>query len=210
MIKILIVDDHPIVRKGLKQILDEAEDIFIAGEAVNGQEALKKVKNNTYDVILLDISLPDMSGLDILKQIKVEKPELNILILSMHSEEQYAVRTLKGGASGYLTKDKMPEELISAIKRVAQGKKYISPSLAELLALSIEDGVKKAPHETLSDREFRVMCMISSGKTLKDIANELNLSIKTISTYRTRILIKLNMKNNAEIIRYAIENKLVE
>jgi len=209
MIKILIVDDHPIVRKGLKQLLEEAKDIFVADEAVCGREVLEKVKKNDYDVILLDISLPDISGLEILKELKLEKPEINILILSMHSEEQYAVRTLRSGASGYLTKEKLPEELIMAIRRVAGGKKYISPSIAELLAFNLEEGTKKAAHEVLSDREFRVMCMISAGKTLKDIGEELSLSIKTISTYRSRILTKMNMKNNSEIIRYAIENKLV-
>ncbi len=209
MIKILIVDDHPIVRKGLKQLLEEAKDIFVADEAVCGREVLEKVKKNDYDVILLDISLPDISGLEILKELKLEKPEINILILSMHSEEQYAVRTLRSGASGYLTKEKLPEELIMAIRRVAGGKKYISPSIAELLAFNLEDGTKKAAHEILSDREFRVMCMIAAGKTLKDIGEELSLSIKTISTYRSRILTKMNMKNNSEIIRYAIENKLV-
>jgi len=209
MIKILIVDDHPIVRKGLKQLLEEAKDIFVADEAVCGREVLEKVKKNDYDVILLDISLPDISGLEILKELKLEKPEVNILILSMHSEEQYAVRTLRSGASGYLTKEKLPEELIMAIRRVAGGKKYISPSIAELLAFNLEEGTKKAAHEVLSDREFRVMCMIATGKTLKDIGEELSLSIKTISTYRSRILTKMNMKNNSEIIRYAIENKLV-
>lgn len=209
MIKILIVDDHPIVRKGLKQLLEEAKDIFVADEAVCGREVLEKVKKNDYDVILLDISLPDISGLEILKELKLEKPEVNILILSMHSEEQYAVRTLRSGASGYLTKEKLPEELIMAIRRVAGGKKYISPSIAELLAFNLEEGTKKAAHEVLSDREFRVMCMIAAGKTLKDIGEDLSLSIKTISTYRSRILTKMNMKNNSEIIRYAIENKLV-
>jgi len=209
MIKILIADDHPIVREGLKQILHEAPDMVVADEASNGREVLEKVWKNDYDVIVLDISMPGMSGLDILKQLKSHKPELSVLILTVHSEEQYAVRVLRAGASGYLTKESAPDELVKAIRKVSLGRKYVSPSLAEKLAYDLEIDSEKQLHETLSDREYEVMCMIASGKTVKQIAEELCLSIKTISTYRSRILEKMKMKSNAELIHYAIQNRLV-
>jgi two-component system invasion response regulator UvrY len=210
MIRILIADDHTIVRQGLKQILAETPDMVVADEASNGQEVLAKVWNNDYDVVLLDISMPGRSGIDILKQLKGERPKLPILILSMYSEEQYAMRALRAGASGYLTKESAPDELIVAIRKVSQGRKYVSPSLAEKLAISLEVGEEKPPHELLSDREYQVMCMIASGKTIKEIADELSLSVKTISTYRSRILEKLSLKTNAAITHYAVQNKLVE
>lgn len=210
MIKILIADDHRIVREGLKQILAETQDMIVAAEASNVQEVLKKVAVNDYDVLLLDISMPGRSGLDILKQLKGERPKLSVLVLSMYSEEQYALRALRAGASGYMTKESAPDELIEAIRKVSTGRKYISPAVAEKLAVSIESGDEKPPQETLSDREFQVMCMIASGKTVKAIADELALSIKTVSTYRARILEKMRMKNNAELTHYAIQNKLVE
>ncbi len=210
MIRILIADDHRIVREGLKQILAETQDMIVADEASNSQEVLKKVEINDYDVLLLDISMPGRSGLDILKQLKSARPKLSVLVLSMYSEEQYALRALRAGASGYMTKESAPDELIEAIRKVSTGRKYISPGVAERLAASIEGGDERPPQETLSDREFQVMCMIASGKTVKAIADELSLSIKTVSTYRARILDKMGMKNNAELTHYAIQNKLVE
>lgn len=210
MLKILIADDHAIVREGIKQILAELPDKVTTDEAINGQEVIQKVWDNNYDLVLLDISMPGRSGLDILKQLKSEKPALKILILSMHPEEQYAIRALKAGASGYLTKESTPLELTEAIKKVSIGKKYVSASLAETLASHLETTTEKPLHENLSNREYEVMCMIASGKTVKEIANELSLSAKTISTYRTRILEKMNMKNNAQITHYTIQNRLVD
>ncbi len=210
MINILIADDHAIVRKGLKQILAETQDMVVAGEACNGFEVMEKVRNNHYDVLLLDISMPGKSGLDILKELKMENPKLPVLVLSMYPEEQYAVRVLRAGASGYLTKESAPEELVVAMRKVARGKKYVSPSLAEKLAVDLEVDASKPPHETLSDREYQVLCMIASGKTVGEIAEKLSLSAKTISTYRARILEKMNMKNSAELTHYAIQNKLVD
>lgn len=210
MIKILIADDHAIVREGLKQIIRETSDIVVADEASNGQEVLEKVWKNDYDVVLLDISMPGRSGLDILKQLKSQKPELPVLILTVHPEEQYAVRVLRAGASGYLTKESAPDELIKAIRKVSMGRKYVSSTLAEKLATEVDIISEKPLHQALSDREYEVMCMIASGKTVKEIAEELCLSIKTISTYRSRILEKMKMKSNAELIHYAIQNRLVD
>jgi two-component system, NarL family, invasion response regulator UvrY len=210
MINILIADDHPIVRQGLRQILSDISDMKVAGEAVNGQEALDQVRAGGWDVLVLDITMPDRSGFDILKELKHERPELPVLVLSIHAEEQFAVRVLKAGASGYLTKENAPTELIKAIRKVVSGGKYISRSLAESPAFSLDTDSARPRHEALSDREFQVMQMMASGKTLADIAEELSLSTKTISTYRTRLLEKMNLKTNAEIIRYAIENGLIE
>lgn len=210
MIKILVVDDHTIVREGLKKILVDAPDMVVADEASNGEEVIKKVWNNDYDLILLDISLPGRSGLDVLKQLKCTKPKLPILILSMHPEEQYAVRSLRAGASGYLTKQSASNELIDAIRKVAQGRKCITPSLAEKLAFELVVDARKLPHETLSDREYQVMCMIGSGKTVKEVAETLSLSVRTISTHRAHILKKMKMKNNAQLTYYAIKNALVD
>ena len=210
MLKILIADDHAIVRQGLKQIVTETRDIIVAGEASNGQELLNKIKDEDYDVVVLDITMPGRNGIDVLRQLRTERPSLPILILSMHPEEQYALRALKAGASGYLTKESAPDELVTAIRKVSSGGKYISTSLAEKLAFELGAGREQEPHETLSDREYRVMCMIASGKTVMAIAEELMLSEKTISTYRSRILEKMNMKNNAELTYYAIKNHLVD
>ena len=210
MIKILIADDHAIVREGLKQILSESPDLVVVAEASSGQEVLEKISKNDLDLVVLDIAMPGRGGLDILKEIKTQKPRLPVLMLSMYPEEQYAIRVLKSGASGYLTKESAPSELVMAIRQISQGKKYISPSLAEKLAIDLEINPDKMPHEILSDREYQVMCMISSGKTLKEIADGLSLSIKTISTYRSRILEKMNMKTNAELTHYAIKNNLVD
>lgn len=209
MIKVIIVDDHRIVREGLKQIISDTSDISVVDEASNGQEAINKIRNNDCDVLLLDISMPGRSGLEILKEIKNEWPKLSILILTMHPEEQYAVRVLRAGASGYLTKESAPDELIEAIRKVSDGGKYISSTLAEKLAFNLEVDTGKPFHQTLSDREFEVMCMISSGKTVTEIADEMSLSVKTISTYRTRILDKMRMKTNAELTYYSIKNDLV-
>jgi len=209
MIKILIADDHTIVREGLKQIVADVGDMMVADEAGNGQEALQKIREGDYDVILLDISMPGRSGLEVLKDIRAERPKLPVLILSMHSEEQYAVRALRAGASGYLTKASAPDELIGAIRKVSRGRKYVTASLAEKLALELDVDIRKPPHEMLSDREYQVMLMLASGKAVKEIADELCLSVKTISTYRSRILEKMNMKKNAELTLYAIQNSLV-
>ncbi|NVM26328.1 MAG: response regulator transcription factor [Desulfobacterales bacterium] len=210
MIRILIADDHPIVRKGLKQIVAETPGMAVTDEASNAQEVLDKVWRNDYDVVVLDITMPGRGGLDILKQLRGEKPGLPVLILSIHPEEQYAVRALKAGAAGYLTKGSAPGELTAAIRRVSAGKKYISSSLAEKLALHLENDTDKPIHEKLSDREYQILCMIASGETIKEIAQGLFLSEKTISTYRSRILEKMNMKSNAELTHYAIKNRLVD
>lgn len=210
MIKILVVDDHTIVRKGLKQILEDTPDMVVVDEASNSQEVVNKVSNKDIDLVLLDISLPGRGGLDVLKQLKAIKPKLPVLILSMHPEEQYAIRSLRAKASGYLTKESAPDELIDAIRKVVKGKKYITSSLAEKLAFELEVETQMPMHETLSDREYQVMCMIASGKRIKEIAETLSLSIKTISTYRSRILKKMKMRNNAQLIHYAIKSGLIE
>jgi len=210
MSKILIVDDHAIVREGLKKILNCFTAVEEIEEACNGKEALEKIRKKEFNIVLLDISLPDGNGLDILKQIKKIKPNLQVLILSIHPEERYAIRTLKAGASGYLTKDRVPQELVKAVREILKGRKYITSSLAEKLVQNLENRTKKPLHENLSDREYQVLCLIASGKTVKEIAKELYLSEKTISTYRTRILEKMKMKNNAELIYYAIKHGLVD
>ncbi len=210
MIRILIADDHAIVRKGLKQIISETQDMIVADEAGDGQEVLNKVRKDSFDMVLLDISMPGRTGLDILRELKAEKPRMPILVLSMYPEEQYAVRVLRAGASGYLTKESAPDELIAAIRKVSLGKKYITPSLAERLAFDLDIDSDKPLHETLSDREYQVLCLIASGKTVGEIAEKLSLSAKTISTYRARILEKMNMKNNAELTHYALQHKLVD
>ena len=210
MIKILVADDHAVVREGLKQIVRETSDMVVTGEAADGREVLRLIREHAWDVVLLDIAMPGRSGLDILKELKAEEPRLPVLMLSMYPEEQYAVRALKAGASGYLTKESVPDELISAIRKVSAGGKYVSSSLAEKLAYDLETDAERPAHETLSDREYQVMCMIARGETLRNIADKLCLSIKTISTYRSRILEKMCMKNNAEIMRYAIKYHLEE
>ena len=210
MIKILVADDHAIVREGLKQILADNSDMVVAGEAVDGQEVLEQVRKEDWDLILLDISMPGRGGIDTLKQLKVEKPKLPVLVLSMYPEDQYAIRALKAGASGYLTKGSASEELIEAIQKVSQGGRYISKSLAESLAFHVGSNSDKPLQETLSDREYQVMIMIASGKTVSEIAKELSLSVKTISTNRVRALKKMGMKNNAELTFYAIKHGLVK
>ncbi len=205
-----MADDHPVVRQGLKQIITDSPDMLVAGEASDGQEVLAQVRENDYDVVLLDISMPDRSGLDILKQLKIEKPELIFLILSVHPEQQYAVRALKAGASGYITKDHAPEELITAIRVTASGKKYLTSSLAQELASLLSTDTQKLPHEILSDREHSILLLIASGKTKRGIAQKLALSPKTVSTYRARILKKMGLNSDAELVRYALENRLLD
>jgi len=208
--KVLIADDHAIVRRGLKLILSEEFSRIIFGEARNGQEVLDHVWKQDWDIVVLDITMPGRSGLEVLRELKQLRPKLPVLILSMHSEDQFGMRVLKAGAAGYMTKENVPEELVKAIKKVLAGGKYISPGLAEQLAFHLDEDTGRPPHEKLSDREYQVMCMIASGRTVKEIAVELTLSIKTISTYRTRILEKLKMKSSAELTYYAVKNKLVD
>jgi two-component system, NarL family, invasion response regulator UvrY len=209
MIRILVADDHAVVRQGVVQILADVRDMLVKDEAQNGAETMDKVLKYEYDVVLLDISMPGRSGLEILEDIKAQRPKLAVLILSMHPEEQYAVRALRAGAAGYLTKASAPQELIGAIRKVAGGGKYVTASLAEKLADELEIDTQKLPHERLSNREHQVMLMLAGGKSVSDIADELCLSVKTISTYRTRIMAKMGMKKNAELTLYAVHNKLI-
>jgi len=208
-IRILIADDHPIVREGYKKILMSQPDMDVTGEAGNGQEVLDLIQKKDFDLILLDISMPGRSGLEILKELKSQKPHLPVMILSIYPEEQYAVRAFRDGASGYLTKASTPKELISAIRKVSQGGRYVTEALAEKLTYFLHGDVDKAPHEKLSDREYQVMLLIASGKTVTQAADELCLSVKTISTYRRHILEKMQFTTNAEITMYAIQNKLL-
>jgi two-component system, NarL family, invasion response regulator UvrY len=210
MIKILIVDDHTIFRQGLKRIVEDTPDIVIVGEAETAQEALNLLRKEYCDVMVLDLTLPDKSGLDVLKELRQERPKLPVLVLTMHSEDQYAVRVLKAGASGYLNKGSAPEELICAIKKVYRGGKYVSSHMAERLVSELDINNQKALHEKLSDREYQVLRLIGSGKTISEIAGILSLSVTTISTYRARILEKMEMKTSAELTRYAIENGLID
>jgi len=208
MTKALIADDHPIVRQGLKQLLSEEPDMEMVGEAADSNEVLELAGQQDWDIVILDITMPGRGGLDVLKELRQNYPGLPVLILSIHPEDQYAVRALKAGAAGYLTKESAPEELIRAMRTVLKGKKYISASLAEKLADYLEREDQKNIHEILSDREYQVMVMITRGKSIKEIAEDLSLSIKTISTYRARIFEKMKMKSNAELIRYAINKNL--
>ena len=210
MLRVLIADDHPVFREGLRQIINETNDLVVACEASDGIEVLKRAREGCCDVVLLDISLPAINGIEILKHLKTEKPKIPILMLTMHPEEQYAIRALRAGASGYLTKESTPDELVTAIRKISKGGKYISSSLAEKLASEVGQMDVQAHHEMLSDREYQIMLLIASGKTVSQIAETLSLSIKTISTYRSRILKKMGMKTNAELTYYAIKNRLVD
>ena len=209
-VKILIVDDHFVVRQGLKTILTETFDDIQFGEAATGPDALEKAWKDPWDAVLLDINIPGRGGLDILKELKQTLPKLPVIILSMHPEEQFAIRALKLGAASYIRKDTAGSELVQALEAVLGGTKYITPSLAARLATHLEIDRPGAPHESLSDREYQVMCLMASGKTVKEVGAELSLSVKTISTYRSRILEKMNMRNNSELMRYVIRHKLIE
>jgi two-component system, NarL family, invasion response regulator UvrY len=209
MIEILIVDDHAIVREGLQAILKLEEGISVVGMAKNAAEALKVVTSHKVDVIILDISLPGRNGLEIIKEVKKVQPNVRIIMLSVYPEDRFAIRAFKAGASGYLTKEMAPEMIVEAIRKVSSGGKYITPAIAEKLADELNELNDKTPHERLSDREFDVMCMVGSGKSLIEIAEKLGISDRTVSTYRTRILKKMNLKNNSEIIHYVIDNGLI-
>jgi two-component system, NarL family, invasion response regulator UvrY len=208
-IKIIIADDHSILREGLKTILSENDELEVVAEAQNAAEAIQKARTTQANVMLLDISLPDKNGIDALKIIKKDVPSLAVLMLSMHKEDQYAIRALRAGASGYVSKQSASTELVQAIRLASKGKKYLSASVAEALAESLTEKSDKPAHNHLSDREFQTLSMIASGLTVGDIAVKLNLSVKTISVYRARILEKMNMHNNAELTHYAIKNRLV-
>ncbi len=210
MIRVLVVDDHAIIRKGLKQILDDTDDMSVTGEAESGMEAIKMADSGEYDLILLDISLPDKHGVEVLKQIKTNQPQLPVLMLSMHAEDQYAVRSMKAGASGYLNKQSVPSQLVEAVRQVGQGKKYISNELAQQLAAGLSEGFNELLHQTLSDREYQTLCLLASGKKLSEMAEIMSLSTKTVSVYRARLLDKMKLKTNAEAIQYAINNHLLD
>lgn len=207
--QILICDDHKIVRDGLRQILQHMQEITLIEEAGNGTDAMGHLKKNIFDVMLLDISLPDKSGLEILQSVKARWPLTNVLMLSMHPQEQYAIRALKLGASGYLTKDTASDELLIAVKKVSEGGKYISQSLAENLAHHLDDETTRQKHEILSGREFEIMIRLANGKSLQEIGNELFISVKTVSTYRSRIMEKMGLTKNTELTKYCLENSLI-
>jgi two-component system invasion response regulator UvrY len=210
MIRVLLADDHTIVRTGLKEILADTGDVNVTGEASSGSEVLAKVRGQDYDVLVLDMSMPGRSGIELIKQLKGEKPKIRILVLSMHSEAQYAVRALKAGASGYLTKDSAADQLVAAIRRIAAGGAFVSPETAERLALDFDRPSDALPHTLLSDREFQVFQSIVAGKTVTEIAQQLALSVKTVSTHKTRIMEKMNLANQAELVRYAIRHNLAD
>ena len=207
MIRVLLADDHQLVREGLKQLLGATADIRVEGEAANGDEALALVKSTAYDIAILDMSMPGLSGIDLVKRVKLEKPKLRVLVLSMHGEKQYAARALKSGASGYLTKDTASEQLVAAIRKIAAGGEHISDAAAEQLLASTAQG-SAAPHAALSDREFEIFRLIVSGMSLTEIGEKLHLSVKTISTHKTHIQQKLKLENTADLVRYAMENGL--
>lgn len=209
-INVLIADDHAILRAGLRQVLSETEDIHVIAEAGTANDAIKLCRSHQPDIMLLDITLPDRSGIEALQYIKKDNPQISVLMLSMHREDQYALRALKAGASGYLCKQSASDELVDAIRLVAKGKKYISEAVAELLADQVSGDSEKPLHEMLSNREYETLLMIASGQSVSEIADKLSLSVKTISMYRTRILEKMHFKHNAELTHYAIKNNLVE
>jgi two-component system invasion response regulator UvrY len=209
MRRIIIADDHTVVRKGLKQILLDSFPSAHVEEVGDAEDLLKKVTSEEWDVVITDISMPGRSGLDVLQQMRLDHPKLPILILSVHPEEQYAIRVLRAGASGYLNKDSAPEDLVKAVNRVLLGKKYITPSIAEKLATTLEQDSEKSPHEYLSDREFEVLKLLAAGRSVSDIAEQISLSASTVSTYRARIMVKMNLKTNADLTLYCIEHKLI-
>ncbi|MGH9450220.1 MAG: response regulator [Terriglobia bacterium] len=210
MVRILIADDHSILRRGLREILVREFKGAVCGEAANAQEALVQARSHDWDLVILDVSMPGRSGVDVLRDLKRTSPKLPVLVLSMHAEDQYGKRMLRAGASGYMNKESAPEELIGAVRKVLAGGRYVSPLLAEKLALDLNEEVDRPAHEKLSDREFEVLRMIASGKSVSKIAEALHLSVATVSTYRARVLEKMNMASSAELIRYALRNQLVE
>lgn len=210
MMKILLVDDHAILRHGLRQILSDSEGMEVTAEAENAEQAIRLVREQPFDVVVLDITLPDRNGLETLKILKREHPKLAVLILTMHGEDEFGVRALKAGASGYLTKKSAPDQLVNAVRMVAGGRKYIGPQLAEELAKSFGNDSDQPPHETLSDREYQILCMIASGTALSEMAAKLSISPKTVSVYRARIMAKMKFSNNAEMTHYAIKHQLVQ
>ena len=205
-IRILIADDHAVVRQGLKQILEENDDMNVVSEHTNGADALDWLRKHNCDIALIDIAMPGMNGIDLLKKLHKEKPELPVLVLSIYAEDQYAARLIRAGASGYLNKECAPMEVVDAVRRVAGGNKYISPAVVEMLAKEVSNAQECAPHKILSDREYQIFLLLASAKTVTDIAEDLGLSVKTVSTYRTRILEKMRLRNNLELMHYAIEN----
>jgi DNA-binding NarL/FixJ family response regulator len=210
VIRVVLADDHKMVRAGLKEILADTGDMDVVGEATNGLEVMARVREMPFDVLVLDMSMPGRSGIELIRQVKAEKPALRILVLSMHSEEQYAVRALKAGASGYLTKEGAADELVAAIRRIAGGGAYVTPETAQRLALGLDEGREGPPHAALSDREMQVFLMIAAGKTVSEVADSLTLSVKTVSTHKTRIMQKLNINNQSELIRYALRHHLID
>jgi DNA-binding NarL/FixJ family response regulator len=210
MIRLLIADDHPIVRSGLRRIAEEDEDIIVTAEASNGEEALGALRNAIVDIVLLDISMPGAPFIDTLKRLREDHPTVRVLVLSAHPEDQWAVRALRAGASGYLTKDHSPDQLVDAVRRVFRGGRYVSPALAEQLASRLGAEFAGAPHELLSDREFEVLRRLGAGHTVKEVASELRLSPKTVSTYRTRLMEKLAVNSNADLVRYAAQHGLIQ
>lgn len=209
MTRVLVADDHPLLRSGLRQVLSQEPDLEVIGEAEDSEQVLQKVSENNCDVVILDLTMPGRGGLDVLRELRRQHPALPILVLSVHAEDQFAVRAIKAGASGYLSKENAAPEVVRAVRKVLTGKKYVSPTLAEMLANALDHDDQRPPHETLSDREFQVLCKIASGMTVSQIAAQVSLSVKTVSTYRARVLEKMNMHNNAELTRYAIQSGLV-
>ena len=209
MINVLIADDHTVVRQGLKQILSEDPQLSVVGEAADGNEVVTALETLSVDALVLDITMPGRNGLDVLKEVKRKWPTLPVLVLSMHPEDQFAIRILRAGAAGYITKERAPEELVGALRKVCSGGKYVSPQLAEKLAVFIGDETTRPQHEKLSDREFEVLRMLALGKTVTEVAEELLLSVKTVSTYRSRVLEKMKMTSNADLTRYALQNGLI-
>lgn len=210
VIRVLLADDHAIVREGLKQILARTEDLRVTGEARDAAEAIRMVREGAWDLLLTDLSMPGRSGLELLRQVHEEAPRLPVLVLSMHQEQQYAVRALRAGAAGYLNKDSAPEHLVTAIRRVVAGGRFISPEVAEALAADVAPGSGTAPHARLSDREFQVFLRIARGETVTAIAEALHLSVKTVSTHKTHVLEKLGAGNQAQLVRYALEHGLLD
>ena len=208
MIRVLVADDHTIVREGLKQILAKSGDLAVAGEAANGNDTLKMVREQEWDVLVTDMSMPGRNGLELIKLVKAARPKLPVLVLSMYGEEQFAVRAIRAGASGYLNKESASDQLVNAIRKIAGGGVFVSPAVAEALLRNVRDGSSKLPHEQLSDRELQVLQLIAAGNSLNAIAAQLNLSPKTVSTHKTRLLEKMHMSNQAELIRYALQHRL--